>query len=56
MGVIRPRLAFVGVKIIANLCFLAHDFGFRYAGKTLKGSNDADHSQVSKKNFIQKYI
>jgi len=48
MGVTHPRLTFVGVEIFANFCFLAHDFGSRYARKPLKGSNDADHSLGSK--------
>jgi len=53
MGVIYPRLAFVCVEIFVNFCFLAHDFGSRYARKPLKGSNDADHNLFSKQNLIQ---
>jgi len=45
----------VGVEIFTNFWFLAHNFGSRYARKTLKGSKDADHSLVSKKNLSQKY-
>jgi len=53
MGVIHPRLAFVGAEIFAKFCFLAHDFGSRYARKTVKDSKDADHSLVSKNNLNQ---
>jgi len=49
MDVIHPNLAFEGEEMFANFCFLAHDFGSRYARKPLKGSNDMDHSLVFKK-------
>jgi len=49
MGVIHPRLAFVGAKMFTNFLFLAHNFGSRYVRKPFKGSKGADHSLVSKK-------
>jgi len=32
---------------------LNHNFGFRYARKSIKGSKDADDSLVSKKSLSQ---
>jgi len=49
MGVMHPRLAFVGVEILTNFCFLGHTFGSRYAKMPIKGSKDSDDSLVSKK-------
>jgi len=34
--------------------FLSHNFGSRYAGKSVKGSKDADFSLVFKKSLSQK--
>jgi len=51
MGVIHPRLAFVGVEIFTNFWFLAHNFGSRYARKSIKGSKDVDFGLLSKKKF-----
>ena len=51
MGVIHPRLAFVGVEICTSCCFLAHNFGSRYARQPLKGPKDADHSLVFTKTW-----
>ena len=54
MGVIHPSLEFVGVKILTTFWFLCHNFGSRYARKSIKGSKDSDNSLVSKKNSSQK--
>jgi len=47
-GVIYFGLAFVGVEIFTNFCFLGHNFGSRYATESIKGSKDSDNSLVSK--------
>jgi len=54
MGVMHPRLAFVGVEILTNFCFLGHTFGSRYAKMPIKGSKDSDDSLVSKKTWAKK--
>ena len=40
----------------AKVCpgFLAHNFGYRYASKSIKGSIDADFDLVFKKTLSQK--
>jgi len=48
MGVIHPRLGFVGAEIF-KICFLAHNFGSRYARMSIKGSKVVDFCLVSKK-------
>jgi len=48
------RAIFVGPEIFTNFCFLIHNFGYRYARKPFKGSNDADFCLVSEKNLSQK--
>jgi len=35
---------------------LIHNFGSRYARKSIKGSKDADHSVVSKKRRAKKWL
>jgi len=54
MGVIHPRLAFVGVETFTNFCFFGHNFGSWYARKPTKGSEGLDDSLVFKKNLSQK--
>jgi len=54
MGVIHPRLAFLGAEILTTFCFLCHNFDSRYARKPIKGSKYSDDSLVSKKNLSQK--
>ena len=40
----------MGVEIFTNLFFFIHNFGYRYARKPFKGSEDADFGLVSEKN------
>jgi len=47
LGVIHPRLEFAGVEILTTFCFLCHNFGSRYARKSVKGSKDSCDSLVS---------
>jgi len=49
MGVMHHSLAFAGVEIFTNFCFLGHSFGSRYARKPIKGSEGSDGSLVSNK-------
>jgi len=52
-GQIWPEMAKVPfVKCFDR--FLRHNFGSRYAIKSIKGSKDADHSLVSKKRLSKK--
>jgi len=44
----------VGVEIFTNFWCFVHDFGYRYARKSFKGSKDVDFSLVSKKILSQK--
>jgi len=44
----------VGAEIFTNFCFFIHNFGYRYARKSLKGSKDADFCLVSENNLSQK--
>jgi len=37
----------VGADIFTNFEFLGHNFGYRYARKSFKGSKDADFGLVS---------
>jgi len=53
LGVIHPRLEFVGEEIVTTFCFLWHKLGSRYARKPIKGSKDSDDSLVSKKSLSQ---
>jgi len=41
-------------RVLSKTGFLSHNFGSRYASKSIKGSKDADHSVVSKKRWSQK--
>jgi len=54
LGVIHPRVEFVGVEILTTSWFLCHNFGSRYVRKPIKGSEDSDDSLVSKKNLSEK--
>jgi len=54
MGVIHPRLEFVGVEILTTFGFLCHNFGCRYARKSIKFSKDSDDSLVSKQTWAKK--
>jgi len=47
-GVFHPRLGFVGAEIFTKFSFFVHNFGYRYARKSFKGSKDADFGLVSK--------
>jgi len=38
----------VGTEIFTIICFFVHNFGYRYARKSFKGSQDADVGLVSK--------
>jgi len=49
LGVIHPRLEFVGVGILTTFLFLWHNFDSRYARKSIKGSENSCDSLVSKK-------
>jgi len=49
VGVMYPRLAFVGVDILTNFWFWGYDFGSRYARKPIKSSKDSDDNLVSQK-------
>jgi len=53
-GVFHPRLGLVGADIFNNFCFFVHNFRYRYARKSFKGSKDADFDLVSKKSLGQK--
>jgi len=46
-GVFQPRLGFVGAEIFTNFWCFVHNFGYRYARKSFKGSKDADFGLVS---------
>jgi len=39
----------VEAEIFTNFAFFAHNFGYRYARKSFKGSKDADFGVVSEK-------
>jgi len=54
LGVIHPRLVFEGVEILTTFCFLWHNFGSRYARKSIKGSKDSDDSLVFHKILSQR--
>jgi len=47
--VFQPKLGLVGAEIFTNFVFFGHDFGYRYARKSFKGSKDADYGLVSEK-------
>jgi len=47
--VFQPKLGFVGAEIFTNFVFFDHDFGYRYARKSIKGFEDADFGLVSEK-------
>jgi len=53
-GVFHHRLRFVGVEIFTNFWCFVHNFCYRYARKSLKGSKDVDFGLVSKKILSQK--
>ena len=42
-------MVFVGAEIFTNFVFFGHNFGYRYARKSFKGSIDADFGLVSEK-------
>jgi len=46
-GLWLVRLGFVGAEIFTNFVFFGHNFGYRYARKSFKGSKDADFGLVS---------
>jgi len=52
--VFQPKLGFVGAEIFTNFCFFIRSFGYRYARKPFKGSEDVDFCLVSEKNLSQK--
>ena len=54
IGVIHPRLDFVGVEILTTFCFLWNNFGSRYARKPIKGSKDSDDRLDSKTILAKK--
>jgi len=54
LGVIHPRLEFVGAEILTIFCFSWHNFSSRYARKPINGSKDSYDSLVSKTNLSQK--
>ena len=43
----------MGAEIFTKFCFFFHNFGYRYARKSFKGSEDADFALVSKKILSQ---
>jgi len=47
--VFQPKLGFVGAEMFTNFVFFGHNFGYRYARKSFKGSKDADFGLVSEK-------
>jgi len=49
MDVFHPRLGFVDAEIFTNIWCFVHNFGYRYARKSFKGSKDADFTLVSEK-------
>ena len=53
---ISPGLPFEGLEFSFNFWFLSHNFGLRYARKSMKGSSskDSDDSLVSKKTWVKK--
>jgi len=53
LGVIHPKLEFVGVESLTTFWFLWHNYGSRYARKPITGSKDSDDSLVSKINLSQ---
>jgi len=54
MGVIYPRLAFVGEEFSLIFCFFIKNFCYRYASKEIKGSKDSDVSLESNQLLNQK--
>ena len=44
----------MGAEIFTNFWCFVHNFGYRYAGKSFKGSTDADFGLVSKQILSQK--
>jgi len=52
--VFQPKLGFVGVEIFTNIAFFGHNFGYRHARKSFKGSKDADFDLVSEKILSHK--
>jgi len=54
MGVMHPRLTFVGVDILTNLWFMGHNFGSTYARKLITSSKDSDDNLASKKCWAKK--
>jgi len=51
----REKYAFFETfLILPKTGFLTHNFGYRYASRSIKGSIDADFGLVFKKTLIQK--
>jgi len=53
-GSFHHRLRFVGAEIFTNFRCFVHNFRYRYARKSFKGSKDADFGLVSTKILNQK--
>ena len=49
-GVFHPRLGFVEAENFTNFWFFIHNFGYRFARESFKGSKDADFGLVSDKS------
>jgi len=49
LGVIHPRIDFVGVNILTTFWLLWHNFGSRYARKPIMRPKESDDSLVSTK-------
>jgi len=47
--VFQPRLGFVGAEIFTNFSCFVHNFGYRFARRSFKGSEDADFGAISEK-------
>jgi len=54
LGVIHPRLEFVGAENLTTYWFLRHNFGSRYARKPTKGSKDSCGSLVTTQTWAKK--
>jgi len=53
LGIIHSRLEFAGVEILTSFCFLLHNFGSRYARKSIQGSKDSDDSVISQQTWAK---
>ena len=52
-GVFHPRLGLWVQKFLQIFVFFVHNFGYRYARKSFKGSEDVDFGVVSKQILSQ---